>query len=67
MLIVPISIDVHCGPESILNKRKLEVAYKQIFRSFHQCKREGITNQMIQLNVDPNDVIVRELGFGFGV
>ena len=45
--------------------RKIEVAYTQIFRSFLKCKREGITNQMIQLNVDLYDVIVWKLVLGF--
>ena len=47
------------------NIRKIEVAYKQIFKSFLKCKRENTTNRMIQLYIDTYDVIVRKLVFGF--
>ena len=46
------------------NNKQLEVAYKQICTFFLKCKRDGSTNQIIQLNVDPYDVIVRKL-WGF--
>ena len=64
MLIVPISMDdIGCPlwtKYKSSSNRKLEVACKHIFRNFLKCNREGTTNQIIQLNVDPYDVIVKK-------
>ena len=42
---------------------KLNVAYKQIFRSFFQCRRKGTTSQMLNLGIDCYPVIARKLMF----
>ena len=47
------------------SRRKLVVAYKQIFRNFMKCQRFGTTQQLLMLHVDPYDVIYRKLVFSF--
>ena len=44
---------------------KLVVAYKQVFRNFIQCRRQGTTMQMLRINIDPYDVIYRKLVYSF--
>ena len=47
------------------NRQKLVVAYKQIFRSFFNCKREGTTFQMLNYSIQPFDVLERKCLHGF--
>ena len=45
--------------------KKLNVAYKQIFRSFFKCNRIGTSSQMLLHTIDPYPVIRRKLMNGF--
>jgi len=47
------------------SRKKLVVAYKQIFRSFFKCKRIGTSTQMINFTIDSYDVILRKLAYRF--
>ena len=42
---------------------KLNIAYKQIFRSFFHCRRIGTSRQMLSLGIDCYPVILRKLIF----
>ena len=46
-------------------KKKLDVAYKKIFRSFFLCRREGTTLSMLQYSIEPFPVILRKCLYGF--
>ena len=46
-------------------RRKLQVAYKRIFRMLMKCPMFGTTSQMIDFKLDPFDVVERKLIFGF--
>ena len=45
--------------------RKLVVAYKRIFRNTMHIDQQKTTQQMLEVNVDPFDVIERNYIFGF--
>ena len=45
--------------------RKLNVAYKRIFRGFMKRDLHATTYQMLELGIDSFDVIIRKLTYGF--
>ena len=46
-------------------KKRLDIAYKKIFRAFFRLKREGTTFNMLNMNLKPFAVLERNLLFGF--
>ena len=50
---------------NVNTRKKLIVAYKQVFRSFLSCKREATTSQMLNLNIPPYQVLERKYLYGF--
>ena len=49
----------------IIIGEKTVIAYKQIFRSFFNCKRGGTTLQMLEHDLQPYEVIERKCLHGF--
>ena len=50
---------------NVSSRKKLTVAYKQVFRSFFSCKREATTFQMLCHDIQPYDVLERKYLNGF--
>ena len=46
-------------------KKKLEVAYKKIFRALFKYKHEGTTSNMLNQHIIPFKVIERKYMYGF--
>lgn len=50
---------------NVCSRKKLIVAYKQVFRSFFSCKREATTLQMLCHGIQPYEVLDRKYLYGF--